>query len=81
MRVRVYLRQSLFSPPASAGDPSHVPAGAAVLDGELLSEGAVGVTVRVSAFADERGRPLQGSPCTLLVPAAKLDHLRVLDGG
>jgi hypothetical protein len=81
MRVRVYLRQSLFSPPAAPGDAGHVPAGAAVLDGDMLSEGAVGLTVRVSTFADERGRALQGAPCTLLVPAAKIDHVRMLDGG
>ena len=78
MRVCVYLRQSLFSLPAAAG---HVPAGATVLDGELVSEGPVGVTVRVRAFADERGRALEGAPCTLLIPSAKIDHVRVLDGG
>ncbi len=78
MRVRVFLRQSLFSLP---GDAGHVPTGVAVLDGELVSEGAVGLTVRVTGWMDERGRTLQGAARTLLVPASKLDHLVVVDGG
>jgi hypothetical protein len=76
MRARLYLRQSLFSFPGEAG---HVPAGAAVLEGELLEEGAGGLRIRVQAWFDERGRSLEAAPATLIVPSAKLDHALILN--
>jgi hypothetical protein len=72
MRVRVYLRQPLFSLPDAAG---HAPATAVVLGAELLEQSPGGLKVRVSSWFDEKGRTLQGEPRTLLLPAAKVDHV------
>ncbi|MFZ5482420.1 MAG: hypothetical protein ACOZNI_37000 [Myxococcota bacterium] len=72
MRVHVYLRQSLFVLP---GDAGHIPANAAILVGTLVEQGPLGVTVKADTFKDEKGRPLQGGARTLIVPAAKIDHV------
>jgi hypothetical protein len=82
MQARVFLRQSLFSAPpgpSASGAPSdaagHVPANAAILVGDLTEQTAFGVTITVSGWADERGRTLTGPARTLIVPAAKIDHI------
>jgi hypothetical protein len=87
MRARVLLRQSLFVPSASApaaglvsspareADPPHVPLAAVVLHGEIRSHDAFGVLLRADTYADDKGRALAGAPRTLLIPAAKIDHV------
>lgn len=70
MRVRVFLRQSLFS---MKGE--HLPATAVILDGELVEVNALGARVRVSGWLDEKGKALEGAPRELLIPEAKIDHL------
>jgi hypothetical protein len=70
MRVRVFLRQSLFS---MKGE--HLPAAAVILDGDLVEVNALGVRVRVSKWSDEKGRELEGEARDLLIPEAKLDHI------
>jgi hypothetical protein len=85
MRLRVFLRQSLFS---LAGDGAHVPAGAMILDGTVVAgagaEGgagpasSLGLALTVHAWRDERGRELAGAPRTLVIPGAKIDHALVL---
>lgn len=73
MRVRVFLRQSLFS---MKGE--HLPAAAVILDGELVEVNALGARVRVHGWLDEKGKDLEGQPRELLIPEAKLDHLSYL---
>ena len=71
MRVRVYLRQSLFSLNGEAG---HVPARAVVLVGKLLKETEGSLHIQVESWCDEKGRTLDGPPRKLIVPMAKVDH-------
>lgn len=75
MRVRVYLRQALFSFP---GDAAHVPPHAAVVEGASSDVTASGARVLVETYYDEKGRTLEGLPCEILIPAAKIDHVLFL---
>lgn len=75
MRVRVFLRQPLFTLPGA----EHVPPAASILDGTLGETNALGANLSVTAYLDERGRPVDGKPARLIVPAAKIDHLQVLE--
>ncbi|MDP2316027.1 MAG: hypothetical protein Q8P41_24230 [Pseudomonadota bacterium] len=74
MRVRIFLRQSLFTLP---GEGQHVPPTASILDGTLGEATPLGVAIKVERFLDERGRPVEGKPCTLIIPGAKIDHVWV----
>ena len=79
MRVRIYLRQTLFALP---GAEAHVPPTAMVLDAELVEQGSGGLTVKVDGYYDERGRKLEGAsakPRTLIIPGSKVDHLLVVE--
>ncbi len=75
MRVRVFLRQPLFTLPGA----EHVPTSASILEGTLAEATALGATLAVDRYLDERGRALEGKPARLIVPAAKIDHLQVLE--
>lgn len=75
MKVRVFLRQPLFTLPGA----EHVPSNASILDGTLLDTTALGATLTVTAYLDERGRPIDGKPAKIVVPATKIDHLQVLE--
>jgi hypothetical protein len=84
MRVRVFLRQSLFSLPAGPAPGTfddaavgHVPVNAAILTGTLVDQSGFGLTLRVEGYTDERGRALTGPARTLIVPSAKIDHVWV----
>lgn len=72
MRARVYLRQNLFT---LSGEAGHLPTSCAIVAGELLAHDAFGVRLRADTYEDEKGRKLPGSPRTLLVPVAKIDHV------
>lgn len=74
MRVHVYLRASLFTLPGAA---RHVPDNAMVLVGTLTEQTGAGLLLQVESYLDERGRSLEGSARTLLVPGAKIDHVWV----
>ena len=79
MRVRVYLRQTLFALP---GADAHVPHTAMVLDAQLVDQTTAGLTLKVDGYYDERGRKLEGAVAkarTLILPSAKVDHLLVID--
>ena len=71
-QATVFLRTTLFT--FSAGD-RHVPSSVSAIEGELERIGDGGVTVKVSAWKDERGRTLEGAPRTLFVPMSKVDHV------
>ena len=75
MRVRVFLRQPLFTLPAGS---EHVPPTAFILEGTLGESNALGAQLRVERYLDERGRSLEGKAVTLIVPAAKIDHVHVV---
>ncbi len=85
MRLRVFLRQSLFTLPGEGG---HAPAGAMILEGTVVSAAAsdggggpassLGLTLAVDGWRDERGRVLEGGVCTLVLPGTKIDHAVVL---
>ena len=75
MRVRVILRQPLFTLPDAA---AHVPPKETVIDGTSEAPGVDGVRLSALEYRDERGRPLEGAPCELLIPAAKIDHIVLL---
>lgn len=76
MRAHVFLRQPLFTFP---GAGAHVPAAATVLDAVCSPVEGFGLKVEVSAWFDEKGRELKGDPAVLILPATKIDHLKVLD--
>lgn len=79
MRVRIYLRQTLFALP---GAEAHVPHTAMVLDAELVEQASAGITAKVDGYYDERGRKLEGpaaKPRTLIIPGSKVDHLLVVE--
>lgn len=75
MRVRVYLRQALFTLPGSL---AHVPVNVAVLEGECADPAALNPRVKADAYFDEKGRTLEGGPSDVVVPAAKLDHVQIV---
>ncbi|MDP2304493.1 MAG: hypothetical protein Q8P18_00530 [Pseudomonadota bacterium] len=74
MRVRIFLRQPLFT---LSGGGEHVPPSALILDGTLGEATPLGASIMVDKFLDERGRALEGKPCTLIVPGTKIDHVWV----
>ncbi len=76
-RATVFLRTSLFT--TTAGD-HHVPKGVAVVEGELERIGDGGVTIKVAAWRNEKGRPLEGGAKTLFLPMSKVDHVDILEG-
>lgn len=73
-RVRVFLRTELFT--TTAG---HVPSGSSVLDGVVDEQTPSGWIMRVDAYSDGRGRALEGSPVRLFLPAAKIDHILLIE--
>ena len=73
--VRLFLRAPLFC----AGE-AHVPPAAFVVEGELLGTDGGGFTVRATQYRSEAGRVLDGTPRTLFVPLAKIDHALHLEG-
>ena len=75
MRVRVFLRQPLFT---LTGEGEHVPPTAFILVGTLGEASALGVALQVEQYFDERGRALEGLPRALIVPGTKIDHVWVL---
>lgn len=74
MRVRVYLRQALFTVP---GAP-HLPASAAILEGHTDEVSLDALRLQVESWADEKGRSLEGASVDLVLPASKIDHVVVL---
>ena len=74
-RVRVYLRAPLFS----LGREGHLPTGVIILTGSLLGDGSGGLRLRAEAYADEKGNTLKGTPRSLIIPIAKVDHLELLE--
>lgn len=76
MRVRVFLRSSFFTLP---GEEAHVPTAAVVLDGSVEEQNSGWVRLTTSSYMDERGRKLNGSTRTLLIPVSKIDHMLVVD--
>lgn len=75
MRVRVFLRQQLFTLPGT----EHVPSAAVILEGTLGEATQLGAVIAVEAFFDDRGRALEAKPVRLVVPAGKIDHVLVLE--
>lgn len=70
--VVLYLRAPLFVPDNGGAAPKH----AMVLHGTLTeSELSGGLTIEVTAWADQKGRALSGDAATLFVPMAKIDHV------
>lgn len=74
MRVRVFLRQPLFTIPGQ----EHVPTQVAILEGTLGDVSSLGADLQVERFFDERGRDVTAKPCRLVIPSAKVDHVQVL---
>jgi hypothetical protein len=72
MRVRIFLRQPLFTV------PGHVPRGAVILDGVVEGDHGLGWKVAVEGWFGENGSPLEGEVRTLIIPAAKIDHATIL---
>jgi len=69
--VTIYLRAPLFVPANGSVCPKH----AMVLGGELVESAlSGGLTVRVTRWADQKGRALDGAATTLFLPMAKIDH-------
>ena len=75
MRVRVFLRQALFTLP---GAESHLPTASAVVEGALVEASGFGLRLHVDAWFDEKGRKLEGEARQLLIPTAKVDHVLYL---
>jgi hypothetical protein len=75
MRVRVFLRQTLFTLP---GENAHLPGNTAVIEGVSDDPTHQGLRIFAESFLDDKGRPLEGAPCDLILPGAKIDHVLVL---
>jgi hypothetical protein len=75
MRVRVFLRQALFTLP---GTEAHLPAAVAVIDGALVEASGFGLNIQVDGWCDERGRRLEGEARQILIPVSKIDHVLYL---
>ena len=71
-RVTLFLRTALFS---TASDSAHLPAGVAIIDGEIIDRPAGALTVKTEAYRDSRDRDLIGSSNTLTIPWSKIDHV------
>jgi hypothetical protein len=74
-RLRIYLRSPLFAVRKSP----HLPPTAVILEGQVVARGDGGLTVRVSAWADEQGQPLPGAGQLIFLPISKIDHAVVLE--
>ena len=72
MRVRVFLRQPLFT------IPGHLPKGVGVVEGVVQETTGFGITIHVDTYLDEGGKPLSGEGVTLILPGAKIDHVLVV---
>ena len=72
MRVRIFLKQPFFT---VAG---YIPRAAVVVEGVVEEEKALGLLVRAETWADEQGRPLEGSAQRIVIPNGKIDHVLVL---
>jgi hypothetical protein len=75
MRVRIFLRQPLFTLPGA----EHVPSNASILEGTLGEASPLGATLDATSYLDERGRVIEGKPARLIVPGTKIDHLQILE--
>lgn len=72
-RVIIYLRAPLF---ALSGADAHVPANAFIVEGAILEEKG-GPVVKTAVFRDEKGRVLVEKVVTILIPWAKIDHMKI----
>lgn len=77
MTVTAFLKTPLFT---FDGARSPVPEGAVALTGELMSRGDGVLTLRVQGWADIKGRSLDGTPQTLMLPLGKVDYVRNHEG-
>jgi len=75
MRVRVFLRNPLFTPRKG----SHVPSGATVLEGSVNAREGGWLELAVEVYLDGSGKVLDGTATTLVLPASKVDHVQVLE--
>lgn len=73
-RVRVLLRTELFS---TGGPDAHLPPNVAIIDGRVKDRQG-GLTIEVEGVHDAQGRRLAFEPCTVWLPASKIDHAVVL---
>ena len=71
-RVVIYLKTALFSEDKNDG---HVPAQTMILEGNIKDQPSGGFIVAVTGFRTGSNRELEGSPCTLFIPAGKIDHM------
>ena len=75
--ITIFLRTALFSAPS---DNAHLPAGVAIIDGELLGPIAPGpLGVKTEAYRDSRDRALECSSSNLIIPWSKIDHVLLRD--
>lgn len=72
MRVRVFLRQPLFTL------PGHVPKGAIIVEGVVQETTGFGITLHIDIYMDEFGKALAGDGVTIMLPGAKIDHVLVV---
>jgi hypothetical protein len=70
-RVTAFLTTPLFS----SSTESHLPAGTVRIEGELLNQENNGALIQATAYANARGKALDGQPTTLFLPLHKIDHL------
>ena len=75
-RVVIYLKTSLFSEDKKEG---HVPSSTMILEGNITAQPSGGFVVSVTGFRSPSNKSLEGSPCTLYIPGAKIDHMLLLD--
>lgn len=75
MRVRVFLRQTLFTLPGTA---AHIPAKTAIIEGMSVDPSTASLRVMAELYLDDKGKILEGVPCDLFIPEGKIDHIVVL---
>ena len=76
-RVTVFLRTNLFS---FSGPEKHVPSGVMVIEGHVIEQNAIGITIETDHLLDDRGRILSEASLKLVLPHAKIDHMLLLEG-
>jgi hypothetical protein len=75
-RVVIYLKNALFSEDKKTG---HVPPQTTILEGRVTEQPSGGFIVAVTGYRTDLNKPLEGPACRLFIPAAKIDHMLLLE--
>ncbi|MFT5679658.1 MAG: cystathionine beta-lyase family protein involved in aluminum resistance [Myxococcota bacterium] len=75
-RVVIFLKNALFAEDKKSG---HVPAHTMILEGQVTEKTSGGFIVAVTGYRAGDNKALEGKPCRLFLPNAKIDHMLLLE--